>query len=178
MRVIAGKAKGCRLKSPKGVPIRPTSDLVRGAIFSMLESLLANWSRVLDLYAGTGALGIEALSRRGEWADFVEQDSKCCTTIRENLERTGLKEKAQVYCLSVQKALALLEGKYEVILLDPPYSTPSALASLDKIASSSLAGVQSTIVVQHSRHLSPQTGYGDFHLVKNQLTLLVAGYSF
>ncbi|MCK4964456.1 MAG: RsmD family RNA methyltransferase, partial [Dehalococcoidia bacterium] len=73
MRVIAGKAKGHGLRTLRGSGIRPTSDLLRGAIFSMLESVATDWSRVLDLYAGTGALGIEALSRGAVWADFVEK---------------------------------------------------------------------------------------------------------
>jgi len=76
MRVIAGKAKGFRLKSLQGSNLRPTSDMLRGAIFSMLESLASDWSRVLDLYAGTGALGIEALSRGADWADFVENNPR------------------------------------------------------------------------------------------------------
>ena len=180
MRVIAGTAKGHRLKSPKGLSIRPTSDLVRGAIFSMLESLPVDWSHALDLYAGTGALGIEALSRRAEWADFVEKDQRCCTLIRENLKATGLTEKARVYCLRVEKALTLLQGEYGIVLLDPPYSEPLAPTFLDNLFSSGLTGAQSTIVVQHPRRLSLQTNYGDFQRVKNLChgDTLVSAYQF
>jgi len=84
MRIIAGKAKGQFIKSPKGVYIRPTSDLIRGALFSILESMAADWSCVLDLYAGTGSMGLEALSRGAGWADFVEQNPRCYAVIKHN----------------------------------------------------------------------------------------------
>src|SRR3990172_6608743 len=103
MRVIAGRAKGHRLAGPPSRATRPTSDLVRGAIFSALGSLGADLSRVLDLYAGSGALGIEALSRGAGWCDFVERDPAACAVIRENLRATGFDGQARVYCLSVER---------------------------------------------------------------------------
>lgn len=133
----------------------------------MLESVTTDWSRVLDLYAGTGALGIEALSRGAEWADFVEQDSRCCAIIRENLDRTGLAGQAKVYCCSVTKALSILDRGYDLILLDPPYSDPSIPLILDKLVASSLVNEESTIAVEHSRRLSLKPAYGDFHLIRH-----------
>src|SRR3989304_5000235 len=100
MRIIAGSAKGRRLRGPPGASTRPTSDLE------------ADLSRVLDLYAGTGALGIEALSRGAEWCDFVERDRASCEVIRENLAHTGLAEKAKVLCWPVEKAEGRLSGPY------------------------------------------------------------------
>ncbi len=164
MRVVAGKVKGHRIESVKG--IRPTSDLVRGAIFSMLESMVSDWSRVLDLYAGTGALGIEALSRGAGWGDFVEQSPRCCAIIKENLEMTGLAGQAHVYCCSARKALSFLNNKYSVIFLDPPYSDHSINSILGELASSSLVGEGSTIVVEHSSRLPLNSAYGNFHLRK------------
>ena len=111
MRIITGKAKGQDIKSPKGVSLRPTSDLTRGALFSILESMATDWSSVLDLYAGTGSMGIEALSRGAGWADFVEQNPRCCATIKENLARAGLAAQAHVYCLSAIKAISFLKRK-------------------------------------------------------------------
>ena len=107
MRIIAGQAKGRRLKSPPGLSTRPTTDMVRGAIFSILTSLAQGWGNVLDLYAGTGALGIEALSQGAEHADFVEQNSRCCAIIRENLQIAELSGNARVYCSTVSKFLTL-----------------------------------------------------------------------
>ena len=167
MRVIAGKAKGRGLKSLRGSGIRPTSDLVRGAIFSMLESVATDWTRVLDLYAGTGALGIEALSRGAEWADFVEKNPRLCALIKENLEHTGFAPQSTVYCVSVAKALSILDGKYGILLMDPPYANSSITATADKLASSHLVGKESTLVIEHSRRVPLEERYGDFHQVKN-----------
>ena len=111
MRITGGIAKGQQLKLPKNYPIRPTTDRVREAIFSILAYLANHWSRGLDLYAGSGALGIEALSRDAKWVDFVEQESKCCATIKQNLEKVGLKQNSHVYCCSVAKALTFLIRK-------------------------------------------------------------------
>jgi len=83
MRVITGKVKGPHLKFPRGTKTRPVTDIVRGAIFSILENITDDWARVLDLFAGSGALGIEALSRGAGWVDFVESERKCCDIIKE-----------------------------------------------------------------------------------------------
>jgi len=152
MRVIAGKAKGQWLKSPRKSPIRPTTALVRGAIFSMLESTANSWSQVIDLFAGTGALGIEALSRGAEWADFVEQNPRCCAVIGENLERLRLTSQAKVYCCPVERALHLLGEEYDIIFADPPYSGPPLVNTLEELLGSKIVGAKATVVVQHSSH--------------------------
>ena len=168
MRVIAGKAKGHHLKAPKGSLIRPTSDLVRGAIFDILDSVASNWSRVLDLYAGTGALGIEALSRGAGWADFVEREVRCCNVIKENLERTKLSEYAHVYCCTVKKALSFLTEFYGIVLLDPPYNDPTAASTLAGVALSPLVGAESVIVMEHSPRLTLESAYGKFNLLRTR----------
>src|SRR4030042_5115580 len=122
MRVIAGKVKGHHLKFPSGTKTRPVTDLVRGAIFSILVNMRNDWSQVLDLFAGSGALGIEALSRGAGWADFVESERKCCDIIKENLAATGFFSQTRVYCCSVNKALSFLDKEYDIILMDPPSS--------------------------------------------------------
>ena len=101
MQVVTGLAKNRRIKAPRGAGIRPTSSLVRGAIFSIVESMGLQPQRVLDLYAGTGALGIEALSRGASHADFVERDSRLCEALRGNLGRTDLVERSSVYQVPV-----------------------------------------------------------------------------
>jgi 16S rRNA (guanine966-N2)-methyltransferase len=168
MRVTAGKAKGKYLKLPKGVSLRPTSDLVRGAIFSILESLATDWSSVLDLYAGTGSLGIEALSRGAEWVDFVEHNPKCSAIIKENLENAGLAAQAHVYTCSVAKALSLLNRRYGIILMGPPYADSSISEILEQLANSGLVGEGTTIVVEHSSRLPLSPNYGDFRRVKER----------
>lgn len=166
--MIAGKAKGRRLKSPKDSSTRPTTALVRGAIFSTLQSIADDWSRVLDLYAGSGALGIEALSRGASWVDFVEYNPKCCAIIKENLERTGFTSQAKVYCCSVNRALTRLIGEYDVALLDAPYSDSSLPDTLEELFGSQLVGAGSTIAVQHSSHQPLPVELKQFHLIKGR----------
>ena len=168
MRVIAGKAKGLRLKRPAVRHLRPTSDLVRGAIFDILASLRADWTRVLDLYAGSGALGIEALSRGAHWCDFVEQDRAACATIRENLALARFQERGRVHCLPVEKALDRLEGPYDLVLMDPPYEGEGAVAVVDLLAESPLVGPGSTLVVEHPWRRLPADQWGSFALVSRK----------
>src|SRR5947209_18243979 len=104
MRVIAGSARGVPLKGPPGSGTRPTGDKVRGAIFDALAAEIVD-ARVLDLYAGTGALGIEALSRGAAACLFVEKASAACRVIEANLRTTRLAERAAVWCLAVETAL-------------------------------------------------------------------------
>jgi len=166
MRVIAGKAKGHRLKVPKGTITRPATDLVRGAIFSILETIASDWAQVLDLFAGSGALGIEALSRGAGWVDFVEREPRCCDIIRQNLEKTKLGAQAHIYCCSVTKALSFLDKEYGIILMDPPYSNSSIGSLVAQLATSKLVGTNSIIVVTHSPHLPLNSIYAPLNLIK------------
>ncbi len=166
MRVIAGKAKGHRLKVPKRTGTRPATDLVRGAIFSILETMTDDWSRVLDLFSGSGALGIEALSRGAGWVDFVEQNPQCCGIIRQNLEKTKLKEWSHLYCCDVAKALSFLDKEYSIVLMDPPYSNSSIGSLVAQLATSKLVGTNSIVVVTHSPHLALNSTYAPLNLVK------------
>ena len=168
MRVIAGEAKGLRLKRPAARGLRPTSDLVRGAIFDVLASSGADLSRVLDLYAGSGALGIEALSRGAQWCDFVEQARAACAIIRENLALAGFQARARVHCLPVEKALDRLEGPYSLVLMDPPYEDERALAVVARLAASTLVGSGSTLVLEHAWRRLPADRWGPFVLVSRK----------
>lgn len=100
MRVISGEARGHNLKAPKGMTTRPMADKIKGAVFSMLSTILnqkdQDWGRVLDLYAGSGSIGIEALSRGASWVDFVEINAGVCRVISENLEHTKFTARARV----------------------------------------------------------------------------------
>ena len=168
MRVIAGEAKGRRLKSPKDLSTRPTTALVREAMFSTLKSVAEDWSRVLDLYAGSGALGIEALSQGASRVDFVEYDPKCCAIIKENLERTGYTSQAKVYCCRVNKALAMLSGVYDIVLVDAPYSDSSLVNIIRDLFSSQLVDTGSTIAVQHSSRQPLPGELSQFRLIKSR----------
>ena len=168
MRVIAGQAKGHRLKVAKGTITRPATDLVRGAIFSILETVTSDWTRVLDLFAGSGALGIEALSRGAGWVDFVEREPQCCDIIRQNLEKTKLVAQSHIYCCSVVKAISFLDKEYSIILMDPPYSDSSIGSFVTRLASTKLAGIKTTVVVTHSPHSPLSSTYATLNLIKER----------
>lgn len=168
MRITGGKVKGTHLKAlPRGY-IRPTTSVVRNAIFSLLDNSTANWHRILDLYAGTGALGIEALSRGAEWVDFVDYRKSCCDIIRSNLERIGELQRAHVYCCNVSKALGFLENSYDIIFVDPPYSDPSVDSLLVNLAESKLVGEDCVVVLCHANRFSLSSVYDGLHLIKQR----------
>lgn len=120
MRVITGAARGVALKTPKGMETRPTAEKVKEALFSIIQFNLPG-SRVLDLFAGTGQLGIEALSRGAQSAVFVDAREEACGLVRENLRRTRLEEKARVVRGDYQTFLTRCREKFHIVFLDPPY---------------------------------------------------------
>lgn len=120
MRVITGKARGVSLKTPEGLLTRPTAERVKEALFSAIQFDLPN-ARVLDLFAGTGQLGIEALSRGAREAVFVDARREACGLVRENLRRTGLDKQAQVVQSDYLAYLNRREKPFDIVFLDPPY---------------------------------------------------------
>jgi len=154
------------LKVPKRTATRPATDLVKGAIFSILENTCRDWRLVLDLFSGSGSLGIEALSSGADWVDFVERDPGCCAIIRENLERTKFSDQAHVYCCSVSKAISFLDKEYNIILMDPPYSNPSIGRILEQIAASKALGPETTLIVTHSPHHPLNPSYASLRCLK------------
>jgi len=168
MRVSGGKVKGTRLKTLPKRSVRPTTSVVRQAIFSLLENRTTNWHYVLDLFAGSGTLGIEALSRGAERVDFVDCKRSCCDLIRSNLKKIGGLECAHIYCCSVGKALNFLDRTYDIIFMDPPYSDSNTSNVLVNLAESKLLGVASAIVVCHANRFPLNSDYGGLHLVEQR----------
>ena len=121
MRVITGKARGVQLKTPEGMLTRPTADRVKEALFSIINFDIPA-AKVLDLFAGTGQLGIEALSRGAESAVFVDAREDACKIVRENLRRTKLETQASVVRSDYLDYLKRCRNKFDIILLDPPYA--------------------------------------------------------
>lgn len=134
----------------------------------MIESMGGTFTRAADLYAGTGAMGIEALSRGVAWSDFVERDRRLCQIIKRNLETTRLADRAHVYCSSVEKAIGFLAGTYDLFFVDPPYRTGYAQAMLDLLADSRLALPGAVVVVEHEEELDLQAAHGPLRLVKTR----------
>ena len=121
MRVITGKARGIQLKTPEGMQTRPTADRVKEALFSIINFDIPG-AKVLDLFGGTGQLGIEALSRGAASAVFVDAREDSCKLIRENLKRTKLEQDARVIRSDYLDYLNRCREQYNIILLDPPYA--------------------------------------------------------
>ena len=156
MRVIAGSRRGRRLSGPGGTSLRPTSDKVREALFSILGTRIPG-SRFLDLYAGTGAVGIEALSRGAQIVTFVESDPKAVQIIRKNVTACGLLEQAELRVEATQTFLRRPQswnGPYDVVFADPPYTDREAVelvlgsCSLDLLASEAVMVIEQDARVQ------------------------------
>jgi 16S rRNA (guanine966-N2)-methyltransferase len=157
MRVLAGTLKGQRLTTARGRTTRPTSDRVRIACLDTLMPYLAA-GPFLDLFAGAGGVGIEALSRGAPSAVFVERDTITLRALRENVERLGLGDRARVVRDEATRAVRALEQRGEqfaVVFLDPPYDTPSASVALATVATGAVLAADAVVVVQHSTK-SPQ----------------------
>ncbi len=180
MRVIAGEARGHPLAAPLTIRTRPTTDKVKGAVFSMIETLLAAerpagligtdvptvgepalWEglTVLDLYAGTGALGIEALSRGAAWCDFVDSDARARITIERNLKTTALESRARVIGVGVRKVIGggiepLLHAPYGLVLMDPPYADPDVDQIVLALAGGLLLHSGALVAVEHSHRVT------------------------
>ena len=181
MRVISGTAKGRPLKAPPGMGTRPMTDRLKTSLFDTLAPYGFEGARVLDLYAGSGSLGIEMLSRGAEWCDFVEHSPTVARVIRDNLRATGLADRAHVYVMPVARFLSMQEAalrkkqgesaestpdavdravQYDIILLDPPYADPAIHSTLDAVARWPLLAPNGLVVVGHATPVRLYDEYG------------------
>ena len=133
MRVISGKAKGISLKTPNGMETRPTADRVKEALFSIIQFDIPG-ARVLDLFGGTGQLGIEAISRGAKSALFVDYSADACRIIRENLRRAKMEGKGTVVRADYLDFLSKCRETFDFVFLDPPYSEVFLENSIKKIS--------------------------------------------
>ncbi|MDA8236100.1 MAG: 16S rRNA (guanine(966)-N(2))-methyltransferase RsmD [Clostridia bacterium] len=153
MRVITGRAKGRQLKAPKGMNTRPTSDRVKEALFNVLGGKVEN-ARFLDLFAGSGNVGIEALSRGAIEVFFVENNLKALKVIKENLELTGFQRQSQIISNDVIKALDALgrqQAQFDLVFVDPPYLKGYEQGVLDKINHYRLLAEGGILVIESSK---------------------------
>lgn len=151
LRIAGGTARGIPITEPRGYRLRPTSGLVREAVFNILGDLVEG-SAALDLYAGTGALGIEALSRGAAAATFIDAEAAACQAILQTLARAGLATKATVLRGRLPTALASIRGPFNLIFLDPPYqddAVETLLALPVLVASGGL------VVYEHASRYNP-----------------------
>jgi 16S rRNA (guanine966-N2)-methyltransferase len=158
-RISGGKERGRRLRSPRGTGLRPTSERVRAAVFSILGPAVEG-AKVLDIYAGTGAFGMEALSRGAVWADFVEADERHCQAIRLALRDLGMADKARVYRIRAERALEILPGGYDLVFADPPYDQDPWDEFLGRMGYGDALNAGASVVAEHRRTRVLKDEYG------------------
>ena len=168
MRVIAGRARGRRLEAPRGRLVRPTADRVKEALFSILGSRVdLEETAVLDLFAGSGALGIEALSRGATAATFVEQDAGVRRALNTNLERCAFTDRARVLGLAAQTGVLRLAGegaRFDGVLMDPPYGQGLVDRLLVLIVEQGILAPKGWAMAEHGADDRLQDSYGDLRL--------------
>lgn len=157
MRIISGEWRGRPLKAPKGDSTRPTADRTRETLFSMLTSRLGSFEdlQVADLFAGSGALGLEALSRGAAHCLFVEQDREALSAIRANIATLDARARSQVEAASVMQLRARTEP-FDLILLDPPYKTGAGEVALDRLLRLGWIGEATWMALETAANEDPQ----------------------
>lgn len=153
MRVITGSARGRPLKSLRGQATRPTTELLKGALFNMIGPDIEGKS-FLDLYAGTGAVGIEALSRGASLAVFIDSSPEAVKVIADNLRSTGLSERGRAYLNTVRAAVDILAHRgqqFDYVFLDPPYEKGYVAPTLDWVVRAGVLAPGGVVIVEHSR---------------------------
>lgn len=166
MRVVAGKAKGRRLKAPKGLGLRPTADRVKESLFNILPRSLSGY-RVLDLYAGTGNLTVEALSRGANEALLVDNAREARKAIQENLGALGFVDKARIWQSQVLRAIRQLSRRketFDLVFVDPPYEKGLVEPTLRAIGSAGILTGSGLVVAEHSVRERVETNYGSLRL--------------
>ena len=153
MRVIAGTARSMPLKTIRGMDTRPTSDKTKETLFNVLQTDIPE-SRFLDLFSGSGAIAIEALSRGADYAVLVEQNTKAAECIKENLIFTKVADRAEIHKCDVLTALHRMEGQkpFDIIFMDPPYNQQLEQQVLEALKDSTLVDEYTTIIIEADLH--------------------------
>lgn len=165
MRIITGAARGRRLIAPDGMDVRPTSELAKEAIFSSIHFEVEG-ARMLDLFAGTGQMGLEAISRGAKSVTFVENGKDSLAAIRENIAQCGFESQTQVVAMDALSFLKIGGGEYDIAFIDPPYSKGLAQAALPLVAAQmALGGV---ILCETDKKEEMPVEVGSFRLIKTK----------
>jgi 16S rRNA (guanine(966)-N(2))-methyltransferase RsmD len=170
MRIISGTSKGKRLATPKGQALRPTSDRVKESIFNILGGVVEG-KVVLDLFAGTGNLGIEALSRGAKRVIFIERAREATWLIKKNLAQCGMATVSEIIPKDVIRAIGILQQRGEacdLILMDPPYEKGLIEKTLWKLQSQGIYHKDSILVIEHDRRESLPTNLNGWNLIRQR----------
>jgi 16S rRNA (guanine(966)-N(2))-methyltransferase RsmD len=170
MRIITGSAKGIKLKAPHGLDTRPTADRVKESVFNILGDIVVD-ARVLDLFAGTGNLGLEALSRGAKLAVFVDHGTESIEVIKENAQHTKLVEQTEIHKNDVLRTLdRFVQDKrsFDLLFCDPPYEKGLVQAVLEKLDKHSIMALDGIVVMEHSQHEKIQDEWKNLQLKRTE----------
>lgn len=167
MRIIAGEYKGRKLETPFNNHVRPTTDKVKEAMFSILMPYLTG-ANCLDLFAGTGGLGLEALSRGADFCVFCDNDRNSIALTKENIRKCGAEDRSNVIYGDYMKALERSEGKYDIIIIDPPYDSGIYAKCLTSIEKLDLLGDEGIIIAEHEKNGVLSDSYGKLFKIKER----------
>ena len=168
VRISGGTHRGRLIRTDRERGLRPTSERVRGALFSILGRSAIEGMRVLDLYAGTGALGIEALSRGAAWADFVESEGRRCRQLTRNLGDLDLDKRSRVLCGRVERMLGGMSGEYGLVMADPPYQAAPWQTALSQLSERGLVAEGGVVVAEHRSGQPLEPSYGNLRRVDSR----------
>lgn len=161
LRIVGGDDGGRRIKAPRSRDTRPTADRVREAIFSILYSRQVSLELCLDLYAGSGALGLEALSRGAKFVHFVENGREACRVISDNVAALRYEQRTAVHCRSVAAfALQPPQGEFTLLFADPPYALETQEQEIRAVADAVTLSADTILVYEHSNRRTPPERYG------------------
>lgn len=166
MRIISGEMKGFKLKSPKGTDTRPTSDRVKESLFNIIGYIDSD-SKVLDLFSGSGNIGLEFLSRGAKIAYFIDNSSVAISTVKDNIEKCKVEKKTKIFKNDVFKALEILDKrkeKFDYIFLDPPYEQGLIKDVLEQISSLDILKEDALVIVEYESNLNLEN-FGNLNLV-------------
>ncbi len=163
MRITGGSARSRRFSAPRGLNTRPTSEKVREALFNILFSIhgaMAPGTRVLDLFAGAGTLGLEAMSRGAEHLVLVDSSRTAVKFIRENLDALGMTKASKIHCGDVPRTLARLDTSFHLVFLDPPYASDLVTTTMTTLGTGSLLAPDAIVIAEHDRRHPTSGAYG------------------
>lgn len=166
MRVISGSARGKKLMTPTSEAIRPTTDRIKESLFNIISPYIRD-SVFIDIFSGSGAIGIEALSRGADLAYFIDKDPKSIKLIKKNLEITRLIEKGKVLNMEAEGAIKLLKDKSitaDIIFMDPPYHLQIIPNLIKAISDSKLLSKDGLIIAEHEKNVVPEEHIGDYSI--------------
>ena len=163
-RISGGIHGGRTLRTPPVDGLRPTSERVRAALFSIIGPEAVEGKRVADLYAGTGALGLDALSRGASWVSFVERNGKLCAAIRRQLRLFGLDSSARVHRSGVLRSIETLPGEYDLVMADPPYDSDELGELMRALQSPRLVNPGGLVILEHRSSGEEDYAVGRFSL--------------